>query len=501
MNNFKDTFHCMLKVVAPLHLGCDEVYEPMGFVVDEENNQLRVFDPIDFISGLSDEDRSRFSGICKTGNVDSILEIFKFLNGRKVQGRPIDLCGSFVAHYKKILGIRANEREILTNLNQFQISRTAFKPSDDRPYIPGSAIKGAIRTAYLNTQNKKKQLPKSKQRGKELENELLENRSGKIEGDPFRLLKVSDFMPVGNSRTKIVYAVNKKKKESPKEANGPYQILEVIEPGAVFTGQIAVEKLQSDRFIRQPLDLGQLLASLVGFYGDENARECAELNGIGVDGIALEKCNSAIPLRLGRHSGAESLTIKGHRNILIRLGGNKITYLNKATTVWLSSETEKGQNKKALRPFGWVQLEKLTDESEKTNQLEELQYISEKQEALKKRAEKIAFIKEEEEREIRDVEKRAKETEEARMAEEKRQAELAAMGPEEKDIATLKSPDVIENTVVEIYYRIDHFSDNNKIQAALAIKAYWQKNNKWEKKACSRKQQEKVQKIKSMLAD
>lgn len=53
--------------------------------------------------------------------------------------------------------------------------------------------------------------------------------------------------------------------------------------------------------------------------------------------------------------------------------------------------------------------------------------------------------------------------------------------------------------MVEIYNRIDDFSDENKTTLALSLKTYWEAHGKWEKKDCSNKQLKKVQKVKNIL--
>lgn len=98
--------------------------------------------------------------------------------------------------------------------------------------------------------------------------------------------------------------------------------------------------------------------------------------------------------------------------------------------------------------------------------------------------------------------KRAAEDEEKqRREEEKRKAELESMTPEERDIAAVRDPSVTENRVVEIYGRIDAFSGDNKKALARALKEYWIAHGKWKKKQCSKKQWEKVQKIKEILGE
>ena len=71
----QQVYRCNIKTLSPIHIGCDDVYEPTGFTVDEHAYQLVVFDPLRFILGMGEEDRRRFSEICSKGTVGSILEI------------------------------------------------------------------------------------------------------------------------------------------------------------------------------------------------------------------------------------------------------------------------------------------------------------------------------------------------------------------------------------------------------------------------------------------
>ena len=61
-------------------------------------------------------------------------------------------------------------------------------------------------------------------------------------------------------------------------------------------------------------------------------------------------------LRVGRHSGAESVTLERHRSIRIRTGGHRQDYwAREATTIWLAAEHE--DDITGLRPFGWLLIE------------------------------------------------------------------------------------------------------------------------------------------------
>ena len=61
---------------------------------------------------------------------------------------------------------------------------------------------------------------------------------------------------------------------------------------------------------------------------------------------------------LGRHSGAEALTIEGARSIKI-MGkrGEQAKYLPNSTTIWFAADTPTAET--GLQPFGWVALEAL----------------------------------------------------------------------------------------------------------------------------------------------
>jgi len=501
----KETFRCLLQTVSPVHVGCDEIYEPMGFVLDDQTLQLTVFDPFTFLAQMDPEDRKRFSQICAQGTIESILEIYKFLQGRKTTGRPIGVSNGFVKHYHETIAIPLKERQrIQQELNRFTIARTSFNTGDVRPYIPGSGIKGALRTAYLNNRAGAKKVHEQRGKGaaKQLEEAILE---GSFNSDPFRLVKVSDFRPVGEIKTTIVYAVNEKKIPSRFKARGPYQILDVIEPGARFEGTISVETPEKGANIRTPDALDRLLKSAVGFYTREKKREDAELKGIGVAPISLPDSNSSVPIRVGRHSGAESMTIEGYRNIKINLEKGKKRYDDHATTIWLASDNPKPRAKQNLKAFGWAVLQNLTQDMAQRFEATELAwkrtYNAEQESRLAEDQRQMEKLQAEERRKAQELQEKAMEEKQKQQEQENKKAQLEAMTPEQRDIATLKDPSISENLVVEIYGRIGEYSSKGQKELALALKEYWGTQGKWVKRSCSKKQWQKVQKIKDVLGE
>jgi CRISPR-associated protein Csm5 len=354
--------HC-LRILTPVHIGCDEVYEPTAFVIDREKRRLRSFDPFEFLRMLKQEDKGQFTAICKKGTLESILELYRFILKKcppDIRATEVGICEELAGHYANNLETQRHNFNIRREFNTFVIPRTAFNPNSGLPFIPGSSVKGALRTAYLNAQQKKKPAGRQSE-GKDLEKDLLKYKS--FETDPFRLVKVSDFMPIGGMKTRIVYGVNRKKKPGQFEAGGPPQILEVVEPGCFFEGWISVNTPESGSEIANPVTLEALLDSVKGFYTRELDRENRDLQGLGIMAVKQQGSQDCRVLRLGRHSGAECVTIEGHRKIRIMKGrGNRPEYEKNATTLWFAADSRNPTGGQSLVPFGWAILEPLTQE-------------------------------------------------------------------------------------------------------------------------------------------
>lgn len=361
-----------LHIISPVHIGGDDVYEPTSFVIDEKKNKLIEFDLMEFIKSLSLRDRQEFTRICMEGSISSIIKMYDFISRKQVKGWEIEIANELVAHYKKVKNLSTNnEKSIKQELNQFAINRTVYNPHNNQPYIPGSSVKGAMKTAYLSKLAKDKEIKGRKEKAKELEKELLE---GSFDTDPFRMVKPSDFLPVSNVKTKIVYAVNKKKKNlntSPREGRGNIpQILEVIKEESIFEGTIHIQQPEPTARIKKPVQSNELLDSMHDYYRKIVNEEDDIVHNIGAGRVVVNSIinkfkesrgKSAFLLRIGRHSGAESMTIEGNRWIKISPPGRPHKFSdNGATTIWLASESSKPNSNNRLVPFGWAVMEIMT---------------------------------------------------------------------------------------------------------------------------------------------
>lgn len=210
-----------------------------------------------------------------------------------------------------------------------------------------------------------------------METKLLNRAEGreKMSSDLFRMVKVSDLLPAGEVKTKIVYAINKKKEKNERptlaERGSVYQIFETIQPGSVFEGILNIWQPENGSGIKEPINIERLKSSLHKFYVHLLENEIKTLKNIDIPVPLINTINgqfkgrigkTAFVISLGRHSGAETVTIEGNRYIRImkgrdREGKMRYEYLDHSTTIWLASDRPKPSNNNGLLPFGWAVLE------------------------------------------------------------------------------------------------------------------------------------------------
>jgi CRISPR-associated protein Csm5 len=360
-----------LHIISPVHIGCDDVYEPTGFVVDKATKKLVAFDPVDFVRSLNAADRKKFLELCDKGTLESIVEIYKFMATVNVPsfGHHVDISAGFMNAYESSCRLNTrNVGQLKKDLNQLKVERTSYLVSDNSPYIPGTSLKGALRTGWLNALNQGKiqQIDdRDRKASQKLENMLLDKLDGKhaIESDPFSMLCVSDLLPVGTPDTRICFAVNRKAGRS----GGPYQIMEVVNnhDSAVFEGTITIHQpIEGSKIQKAIPSATSFFEHIARFYLAEMDAESHLLKGLKLNDKAKQLfqtlfgdrfMKTVFPVRIGRHSGASSVTIAGARRIKIKNGRPPIQSI--ATSLWLAGDTTDATSN--LLPFGWVALELL----------------------------------------------------------------------------------------------------------------------------------------------
>ena len=201
--------HFIIRILAPVHIGCDEVYEPTGFVLDETSCTLTAFHPVDFVRHLSKGDLDRLTSICRRGDLESILDLYKFMKGKSAPGHKVEACKGLIEHYQKTL---STEQEIeigFSELNKFTISRTSFHPVTQQPYILGTAVGAWHRLPGRASAGNNFARIEARRGIDKLYYQSFTDGGSLKRSIPF--LKVSDFQPVGPYRTRIVLPSMKEK--------------------------------------------------------------------------------------------------------------------------------------------------------------------------------------------------------------------------------------------------------------------------------------------------
>lgn len=174
-----------LTPLTPLHIAAGDTIEPFEYVIDA--GRLYKFEPEAFLLTLAPDEQNQFVELAGK----NLLQARQFLSERG------DLIKQ-IAEYSVLVDQRA-EKDYIARLSnpQSDLSIGVFIRTNRRAYIPGSSLKGALRTALLYMHAKK---PIADKQANLLEavtfGYLREQRDGRkfpsVTDDPFKYFKISD---------------------------------------------------------------------------------------------------------------------------------------------------------------------------------------------------------------------------------------------------------------------------------------------------------------------
>jgi CRISPR-associated protein Csm5 len=403
MTHFLDHYTLKYTPLSPLHIGADESYEPGNYIIDEDGGALYSFDSQAAIKGLGEKEKKELLSIVNGKSDDVMLtKVQAFFHKHRealiaYANSPVPTANGINELYGKRIGkVSQHEGYGKRVINKLEIERTFYNPVDGWPLLPGSSIKGAIRTALLDSRNEGKILSDRNERNQSLQQRLFE---GKFHTDPFRLISIADASWQGSEdkpACEIKFAVNRKRKpvfkdgqllKSQAESNNLYQLLECVVPYHYqsFTGSVTLLNTQSINSGNPKLPkqdyhwtIKEIAKACNEFYVKLFWQEFYEIKDRGYLNIVwLEQLKDLMDndlskrlvtgdiflLRVGRHSGAEALTLNGIRNIRIMQGkGQPAGWANKPKTWWLAADESTSKNE--MLPFGWVLVEVNPEESD-----------------------------------------------------------------------------------------------------------------------------------------
>lgn len=385
--NFLHEHHLRITTLSPVHIGCGEDYIPTNYVIDHEANALYAFDSA---SALPDDAKDQLMALVEGNSQgrDILLEIQEFFYKKRDPliakcSHSLRVAPGVADLYQKRIGkIAQRENTGGKVANKLEIERTFYNPVSQQPIIPGSSLKGAIRTALLNQELRNKKTISNRSNNAELQKELF--KYSDLEKDPMRLVHLADsnceFDNETEINSKICFALNRPRhelkpgKSATSNDKRLYQLLETLPEGHTCESRLTIQSVDQidnkDKLPSIDWNLDEIAKACNAFYKKlllEEMDILSEKNYItpnrkklmeellAVIDPELESC-TAMLLRVGRHSGAEAVTLDGVRNIKIMQGkGKQPIYEEKPRTLWLAADAQ--ETRSDMKPFGWLLVE------------------------------------------------------------------------------------------------------------------------------------------------
>lgn len=384
-----ETYNINISTLSPVHIGSGEDYEITNYLM--QDGALYHFSQDTFAKSLSPQDREKLLEATNSRNPFTSVQKFILNKSKNLIDHPetkkIPATADTVATYNK-----QKENTKLNNSNLLQIERTSFHPHTNLPYFPGSSIKGAVRTALLNDRLNQNPILKNQKfstyhrdQSKELAILTRQLLEGSFATDPLRNIKFSDAnhqLKEGRPATNIRHQINKYKIDSTKNPKQGLDLpLEVMpeKQDLAYRGQLTLVETPTsfkakdgENAITPSFNYTKdsLVEACNKYYLKEWQREKTLLLKYNIvdtswvewmdtrltDKLQLIQNNNGMLLRIGKHTGAETITLDDIAQIKIMQGkGNPPKYKTTTNTIWLAGQSK--HDNKNLLPFGWVFVE------------------------------------------------------------------------------------------------------------------------------------------------
>lgn len=323
----QETYKIKAEILTPIHIGDGTELEPLEYVIKHKFNKVNLKEWLSTLSGEKAEEFKRL-----TGRDYAQMTILTALRRFVKDNIDIDKFTEWSADISEAVKRRYEER---FDAPENQLPMSPFIRTGNKPFLPGSSIKGAIRTAYLNFLKKGAQSLSEKRRADLVEGELLkaivkgkDDRSRfAIDKDPFRAIKVKD-VPLPDNSTFFAEVINHNKKDNRINPTNIQILSEVtysklVGKSITFELEIIVDKKVLSHYdsginsVHKGLTIGNILEACDNFYKDalKEERDKFLKNAIGGEAIGnayqqiLVNAKDGYLCRLGWGSGLISMTI------------------------------------------------------------------------------------------------------------------------------------------------------------------------------------------------
>ncbi|MBF0412091.1 MAG: type III-A CRISPR-associated RAMP protein Csm5 [Desulfamplus sp.] len=471
---YEVSFH----ILTPVHVGSGDEIDPFSYII--RDGHLHIINLIDWIADYPEKEE-----LLSLMEKDSFSAIRTFIAKNYTTGSydkvsiPVDSSKLF-EDYEKAIKLQNAANQVLVN----SMTRNEI---DGYAYIPGSSIKGAIRTAIANRFVKQAGVKSADGQRRNWETKIF----GQIKDDPLRYLRLSDIS-LKEHGTCIVeakeYTNNKDKSLTPKGSKEcAVSLCRNLEPIKYNTRlTLEPENIMQLKIFNTKIDVNFLIESLNSFYVPKYIEEYKTFykdvseeveDAIAPASLAVAclKPNEAL-IRVGQHSHVECMTLDNVRSPRVPRGKN-----------WGTTRTLAN----GIYPFGWCKLEfngipsnEVDKNKHKAAILKNMPFTAND---LELRIQKLKEQKEKEKKQQEKEELDRQEREKQRSIEEEKKRDFEAMTTEEQLLLKFSNNAVSDNEGNDIFNNIQNYASDYRKRIAEALKNYWQEKKQWSKNDVSKK--------------
>jgi len=375
--NYCKKYKMTVQALSPIHIGTGDEISPFKYVIAKNTDGeplLHLIDLPKMIAGLNLQQKAQFYEAVNKGQ-DSVRYFRKFVRDntdlKRYSLHTVPVCQGLYDTYQKKLD--SQENQMIINLFYRAAGRC-------RPVIPGSSIKGSIRTAIVSaavktTYERDGRLPDTSKRN--WENEVLQNSDAK--NDPFRAISISD-VTMSEDYTVIeeilIYNPHKGTESIQQFYEMSYSALDGadIKAEGDFTIYLG---LQGKKAVSIPLSAEIIAQACKKFYLKRMADEHNDFYKYRPDMVSyyedMERASERLqqekyghlefPIRLGRFGHCESVTVdvmlnngKPLRNPKTKKGKNGRPLPWGKTRSLLKNQGENDKELSLFGPLGWAKV-------------------------------------------------------------------------------------------------------------------------------------------------
>lgn len=325
-------YRVRIHFLSPVHVGSGRTLDPCEYVLQRDGDRawLVIFDQAAFLAELSDKKRQEFLRLCDRDDYTQVRRFFQREVRPEKYGR-----WRVAVHPPTFDEIQKN---IDNPARMGEIHLFTRDPHTGRPYLPGSSLKGAIRTAVVDRLldslspseqqhllDDIQQTDNMARQGVRFEAQVLghANRDGRpdLYRDPFRQIAVADApLPPEALRIRKVKLVTRNRQNTGAEDIIIYR--DVVEPWCNGEPVVVETELRWHREwlshvmrhnrLPREIDPETICQACNAFYGERWKKEQKRfpLPSGGLITTLPPESKRGCLLRLGRHSHFECVTVR-----------------------------------------------------------------------------------------------------------------------------------------------------------------------------------------------